>query len=97
VLVDVDVVAADVLVDEVVSVALEVDVVSVPVELEVEPVTVEMTLLVVSSIAVGVAPAKEAPRIRRNANAKTKVVVRAQPCALRQAPNRLRFLFQAAI
>jgi hypothetical protein len=72
-------------------------VVLVFVELDVDPVAVEITLLVVSSIAAGVAPAKVAPRTRRNATARTIVVRRAQPCVLRQAPNRLRFLFQAAI
>jgi hypothetical protein len=65
--------------------------------LDVEPVIVEITLLVVSSIEVGVAPAKDAPRTRRKTNASTTVVARAHPCARRQAPNRSRFLFHAAM
>jgi hypothetical protein len=80
VVVDAVVVVVDAVVVVVDAVVVVVDaVVPVLVESEVEPVTVEITLLVVSSIAAGVAPANVAPRTRRNAMARTIVVRRAQP------------------
>jgi hypothetical protein len=88
----VDVVVVDV--DPVDAVTVDVPVDAVSVDPDEDP---EMTLLVVSSIEVGVAPAKEAPRTRRATSATMIAKIRAQPCARRQFPNRCRFRVQPAI